>query len=80
MNEDRTRTRESRAIARRRAGRALTLATLLGLAASGPAWAQTAPPATTPATPAAPAVEAKPGFFAPPVHSRPTVTARLAGA
>ena len=54
MNEDRTRTHESRGRAGRSARRAVTLATLLGLATVGPAWAQTTPPATAPATPAAP--------------------------
>ena len=58
MNEDRTRIHDSRGRAGRRARRAVTLATLLGLVVAGSAWAQTTPPATT--TPAAPAPEAKP--------------------
>jgi hypothetical protein len=60
MNEDRTRIHDSRGRASRSARGAVTLATLLGLAVAGPAWAQTTPPATTPAVPTAPAPETKP--------------------
>ena len=58
MNEDRTRTHDSRGRAGRSARRTVTLATLLGPTAAGHAWARTTPASMT--TPAVAASEATP--------------------